>query len=322
MNRIKSKYGDCLLSCVIAADTHIDTEHPIPAIPVFLLKRALADCRTAKTGQDAFIIIGDMTSNGNANNWTLFEKCFKGKASPAKNVLLPIGNHDTWNDAGFETAVAEYNRAIETVTGKKPEKTYFSKEINGFRFIFTGSTYKVDGYAGLGQEQLEWLDGELREGTRDGKPVFVFNHEPINCTHGLPLTADKEERPERPPEDGGIGKESPDVERILKKYKNVFYFSGHSHMGFCGEKRRRQDGYSSFEEDGGITLVNLPSNACGNHHGESNRNCVGAVLEVYADKVVIRPRDFLFGKWFTAVTIKDGKTWYEKKNVTPAGENA
>ena len=313
MGKIRSLYPNCLVSCVIAADTHIDVKHPTPWLPQLFLRRALSDSAGAKTEQDAFIILGDTTSRGNKANWRLTEKCFKKYASPAKRIFLELGNHDTWNDEGYESAIRCYKDALRTICGEAPALPYFSAELNGFCFLFMGSVGDSGGFPLLGAEQLKWLESSLAAGTAAGRPAFVINHEPLNGRHGLPMTADADGTPDADPSDGGIGPESDALAAILKKYRNVFYFSGHSHMGFCGERSLRERRFASFEEEDGLVLVNLPSNACGNHHGENDRNCVGAVLEVYADRVAIRPRDFLLHKWFKRVPVQNGRPFYEKK---------
>ena len=313
MRRISPLFDDCLVSCVIAADTHIDEKHPQPWLPQFLLKRALSDSARARTAQDAFIIVGDTTSRGSRANWALTEACFRKYPSPARRILLGVGNHDSWNDDGYESAMAEYRRAVKTICGTVPDAPYFSVRLNGFRFIVMGSVGDEGDYPVIGAAQLAWLDGELSDGTKDGDPVFVFNHQSLNGRHGLPQSGSADPAPDVDPMDSGIGKESDAVEAVLKKYKNVFYFSGHSHMGFCGEKRLREKGYASIEEYDGMVLLNLPSNACGNHTGENNRNCVGFVLEVYRDKVVVRLRDFLLHDWFRKVPVQNGNPYYVRE---------
>ena len=313
MGKIVPLYKNCIASCVIAADTHIDEKHPQPWLPQLMLKRALSDAAGAQNKQDAFIVIGDTTSRGSRANWELTEACFRKYPSPAAQIFLPLGNHDTWNDNGYEDALREYAQAITNICGKAPERQYFSADIRGYRFIFMGSTGDGGAYPMLGQPQLAWLDEKLADGAKDGRPVFVFNHESLNGRHGLPQTGDADPAPDPDPMESGIGTESDEVEKILKKYPNVFFFSGHSHMGFSGEKWQREKGYATIEQDGCLTLINLPSNACGNHSGENNRNCVGLVLEIYADKVVLRLRDFLLHKWFCKVPVRSGAPFFEKE---------
>jgi len=112
--------------------------------------------------------------------------------------------------------------------------------------------------------------------------------------------------------EGGIGEESEAVERILKKYKKVFFFSGHSHMGFCSDKWKNEKGFSNFEEEDSIVMVNLPSLSCGNHSAEDNRLGDGLVMEVYSDKVLLRLRDFQKHQWMENLIISNGKPYFEK----------
>lgn len=301
---------DCLLSCVIVSDTHIDEDHTLPWLPQRLLKNVLSDCSKSTERQDALVIVGDTTSHGVAGNWSLVEKCFGEYPDPADNILLAVGNHDTWSD-NYENAISQYYKSSKAICGVERDKPYFSSDINGYKLIVMGSEGDSTGHPVISDAQLEWLDTELSEGTKQGNPVFVFNHEPLNGRHGLPITADAEEPVNPDPMDSAIGERSEEVEAILKKYDNVFFFSGHSHMGFCGEKTMESKGYASIEEEDGLVMVNLPSISCGNHHGETNRNCAGIVLEVYADKVVIRLRDFRFRTWIKSVALQDGKSCYE-----------
>ena len=84
-------------------------------------------------------------------------------------------------------------------------------------------------------------------------------------------------------------------------------------MGLCGEDMKKSEGYSTFEEENGVTLINLPSLSCGNHHGEIQKPGIGIQLEIYSDKVVLRPKNYISGKFITKLNIKDKKPYYELK---------
>ena len=312
MSAIKALYENPLFVCAIVSDTHIDIKHPVPAVPMYYLRSALTDCQGSNTPIDLFLVLGDTTSRGNTENWNMAKRCFD-KKYPAKEIILTIGNHDCWNDGGYDEAIKEYYKSYKTVCGKAPEKPYFSKTINGYKLISLGNEGEYGCGAIISDEQLAFLDNELKEGTKDGLPVFVFCHQSINFMHGLPVTFDKEVKPDVNPMEGGIGEKSDEVLAILKKYKNVFYFSGHSHMGLAGERTARERGYSSFETDGDIVFTNLPSTACGNHHGEDNSFGCGMMLEVYKNRVVIRPRNFALKKFNKKIAVKNGLPWFEKE---------
>ena len=311
MSSLKPLYPGIKLNALIVSDTHIDCRHPLPALPKYWLRSAAKDAEKSLNRMDAFITVGDTTSRGSEKNWQLTAQALKNR-NPADKMIFAIGNHDCWNDDGFEAAVENFYRYSKTITGNKREKTYFSHIIKGYHFIFLGTDSDSGCEANFSDEQMNWLASEMEKAGKSGKPIFVFCHQSLNGRHGLPRTWDREEDPNRDPMEGGIGERSDEVASILKKYKNVFYFSGHSHMGLCGENKKAAEGYSSFEYEDGVCLINMPSLACGNHHGEVDTMGIGAVLEVYEDKVVIRPRFTSTHRWNKSVMIKDGKPYLEQ----------
>lgn len=309
MAKITPLHQNVKLLVAVTSDNHIDIKHPIPALPMWYLTQSLKDAQDSAHPVDVYLTVGDTTSRGSETNWLLAQKCFR-RARPAKHVFLTVGNHDLWNDDGYEKAEKNYLRFSNAICGTQHDKTWFSHTVNGYKLIFLGNTEDAGCEAHLGEEQLKWLSAELD--AANGAPTFVFCHQSLNGRHGLPRTWDRSGTATDPME-GGIGTESDAVAAILKAHKNVFYFSGHSHMGLCGEARKAAEGYSSFEEEDGVVLVNLPSLACGNHHGDDRSMGIGVVIEVYEDRVAIRPRNFAHHAMNRKVAIKDGKPYFEKE---------
>lgn len=313
MSRIRPLYDSVRLNCTIVSDTHIDIKHPQPWLPKWRLKQTLKEAQNSKAPVDAYITVGDTTSRGSTENWELTKECF-AKFRPAKKILLCLGNHDGWDDDNYEAAIRNYYRYTAEITGRKLETPYFTEIINGYHLIFIGTDSEAGCEAQIGDAQMNWFRAEMEKAGKSGKPIFVFCHQSLNQKHGLPRTWDRKEDPNRPLDDGGIGARSDEVEAILKSYKNVFYFSGHSHMGFCGEDMLKKEGYSSFENDDGVELINLPSLACGNHHGEVRQMALGLQLEVYENKVVLRPRSYKKHRWLS-FNVRNGKNYLEKEII-------
>lgn len=297
------------LCATIVSDTHIDENHPTKIIPMYILMKALKGAK--KANSDAFITVGDTTSRGSRINWDMTRSCFRRIPDAAKKIILTIGNHDGWNDNGFDDAVKEYYSAYEDICHRKINTTYFSEILNGYYFICIGTDSDSGCEAEISDKQMTWFRNEMEKAGATNRPVFVFCHQSLNQRHGLPRTWDRHEDPNRPLTDGGIGDRSDEVAGILKKYKNVFYFSGHSHMGLCGEDMKASEGYSTFEEEDGVTLINLPSLSCGNHHGQLQGLGIGLQLEVYEDKVILRPKNYISGRFITKLNIKNKKPYYE-----------
>ncbi len=304
-------YDDLRLSAEIVSDVHLDIKHPNPQIPLCLFCAVLKNAKKNKA--DVLITVGDTTSRGERVNWDYAREAFKKVPDCAANVIFTVGNHDCWSDGEDEYAsgIGEYYSACKDLTGRELTKPYFATYINGYSFICLGNESDMGCDADISDEQIAWLKNELKEATKDGKPAFVFCHQSLNGRHGLPRTWDKDENPNYAPEEGGIGAKSEAVAQTLKAFKNIFYFSGHSHMGLCGEKMQAKEGYSTFQCEDGLHLINLPSLCCGNHHGEKNSFGIGMRLEVYNGKVCIRPKDYKFKRYVKSVPVKDGLPYYE-----------
>lgn len=311
MAKMKPIYNNIRLNCTIVSDTHIDEKHPQPWLPKWRLKSALKDSKNSLVPVDVFLTVGDTTSRGSETNWKMTKECFDKVSGAAKKIILPLGNHDGWSDGGFDAAIENYKKYYELICKEKRDKTFFSYVVNGYHMIFLGTDSDSGCEAAISDEQMDWFRAEMEKAGKSEKPIFVFCHQSLNQKHGLPVTWDKSGEYDNLA-DGGIGERSEEIEGILKSYKNVYYFSGHSHMGICGENCYKANGYASFEKEGELNLINLPSLACGNHHGENKSFCVGVQLEVYDDKVVIRPRSFKLHNWLTSVSIKNGKPYLEE----------
>ncbi len=303
-------YDNIRLCATIVSDTHIDIKHPVKIVPMYILMASLKAAKKSKA--DAFITVGDTTSAGSPENWALARTCFKKVPDAAEKIILTVGNHDGWNDEdNYEAARDQYFSAYRDICGREISTTYFSEVINGYYFICIGSDSDSGCAAAISDTQMDWFREEMKKAGETGKPIFVFCHQSLNGRHGLPRTWDRNEDPNRPLTDGGIGDRSDEVAEILKGHKNVFYFSGHSHMGLCGEDMLKAEGYSTFENEDGVTLVNLPSLSCGNHHGELQGLGMGLQLEIYDTKVVLRPKNYISGKWIKKLNIKDSKPYYQ-----------
>ncbi len=293
----------------IVSDIHMDIKSKRLKRQIFIFKRALKN--SSKINSDAFVAVGDTTSRGEKVNWNLAENCFKKAGKPAQSIILVVGNHDCWSDGEDEYAsgINEYFNAVKNITGRSLKKPYFSTVVNGYRFICLGNESDMGCDADISDEQLSWLKNELE--LSSGKPSFVFCHQSLNERHGLPRTWDPHEDPARPKDEGGVGAKSDEICEILKSFKNVFYFSGHSHMGLCGEDMQKKEGYSSFQEEDGVHLINLPTLTSPNHHGELNSAGVGLEMTIYENKVIIKPKNHILNKYIKSVSIKNGKPYYE-----------
>ncbi len=277
------------------ADVHMTDED----VRSEMLRLGLYDMENAAYPLDALVFAGDNTDHGYLEQYDLLYGTMS-QYTPAKNIIIGEGNHDTWTESeGYNLARDYFIEYTNKITGLGIENVYYTTEVNNYHFVVLGSEdSRTSAY--ISDEQLVWLEDTMEEASKDGLPIFVVSHWPINGTHGLPETWGDDE-PE--PADGGFGDQSAQIEAILKSYKNVFLISGHIHDGFTNELTEGLYEYQSVETYGSFHSVNLPSYmyACANFNGTVS-NGTGYVFEVYDDKVIIRGRGFSAGDWYTLYT--------------------
>lgn len=304
--RIKPAGEDCGVAFAAISDIHLRDSKFFGGI----LSMGLEDMENAEEKLDAVAFVGDITDHGYTGMWDTFEEAV-GNYDISDNLFVIAGNHDTWgpNRGDFSNPVdgvkptfIEYNKRV---SGREISEMYYSDVVNGYYFIALGSEYDST-CAYLSDAQLSWFADEMEKASATGLPVFVFCHQPVNETHGLPYNWELDES--QPADKGGIGDQSSAVLDIMKKCDNVFYISGHIHAGFKNEG----DGgvkYASVEyvennNGNDITLINLPSYMYpdllrGSHVG----NGYGWIVEAYGDRVMLRARNFIAGCWLTQYDV-------------------
>ena len=255
---------ECRVSFAAVSDIHMRGSFK----PIFqgMLGLGLADIESAKDKPDAVVFVGDITNHGDLDEWDAFSETVS-RYDIADNLLIAAGNHDTWGPNrddfsnptdGVKPTFIRYNK---TISDREITEMYYSDIVNGYSFIVLGSEEdRTSAY--FCDAQLQWFAREMEKAAKTGLPIFVFSHWPVNGTHGLPYNWEKNKND--PPDKGGIGDQSAQVEAILKEYDNVFLISGHIHAGFKQSGSKIGPEYASVEtmkNDRGnpITLINLPS---------------------------------------------------------------
>ncbi len=285
---ISHKKDGCLASFAVISDTHLTEANGRREV----LEIGLEDMSKAKDKLDALVICGDITDHGYDSMWESFTLAMSRYDTSANDIMV-IGNHDTWGSDDVAVTKANFIKYNKLATGRDISEVYYSTEINGYPAIILGSEGDHT-YATVSDEQIEWFADEMEKASRTDKPVFIFFHQPINDTHGLPYTWEMKKDDE--PGTGGIGDASDRILEIIKKYDNVFYISGHIHAGFSTEDDKTV--YSSVERYDGYTLINSPCYMYSDFlRGGNFLNGTGYVVEVYENEVIFRARNFISGIW-------------------------
>ncbi|MBR0113218.1 MAG: metallophosphoesterase [Clostridia bacterium] len=301
--KITRKNENCRASFAAISDTHLKDNF----IRLGMLEFGLRDMEKAKDRLDAVVFNGDITDHGYPEQWQGFTDTLL-KYDISGNNIMVIGNHDTWGkDDDYEYTRKNFVKYSKEATGRKISNVYFTTKINGYPVIVLGSEADHT-YATISKKQINWFAAEMKKASKTGLPIFVFCHQSFNGTHGLPYNWELDKN-EDDPTTGGIGDASDDILRIVKKYKNVFFISGHIHAGMTVEGSDKTF-YSSVEKHGNYTLVNLPCYEYPDvRRGGHISNGTGYVFEMYDGEVLLRARNFASGTWLEKydVTVKLAK---------------
>ena len=290
---IDNKKDDCLLTVELISDTHIEQTELLR--PEFL-KAGLRNLKRAKADVDLLVVTGDITNYADEESLAEYFDIIK-EYSPVP-VITTAGNHDIGHvgdrdvtNITREEALANFIRYSNEYYGTNYETNYYSMDVQGYKFIVLGDEVINGGHwdaMDMSPEQLEFLDRELAEGTKNGQPVFVCCHWPVDDINGEPIIYP----------DSGIDLEVNNIKPIMEKYENVFYISGHMHSGIKCTLAEEKYSLSNVEQVNGVTYVNLPTYGIVNMYGLLQAG-TGMQLEVYEDEIIIRPRNFITNQWFT-----------------------
>ncbi|MBR0538131.1 MAG: metallophosphoesterase [Clostridia bacterium] len=284
---------DCKLVVEMISDTHIEEKELIRQT---FMKAGFRNLSRASTKVDAVVVAGDLTNYADEPSLAKYYEILD-KYSPAKAISC-AGNHDIGHagdrnvtDISREEAKANFIRYNNAYLGIDARDTYYSYEVNGYRFIALGDICYDGGHwdaMDLGEEQLAFLDSELAAANAENKPAFVVCHWPVDGINGEETIWPG----------SGIDLSVNDVKSVMEKYDNVFYISGHMHAGIKSTAVDEKYDLACVETVNGVTYINLPTYGLVNSFGDPV-SATGMQLEVYDDEVIIRPRNFITNAWYT-----------------------
>lgn len=272
---------DASLVFTVLADVHIEGNNEDR---FKLFGEGLADINSAKRN-DALVFLGDNTMNNQVVELSAFYGLVKEHITIG-NILMITGNHDLcpsdYNTGDYEDLRDRFfDYKNEYIKAQYDDSVYYSYEINGYKFIVLGSESDAGVQEDISDTQLKWFESELKSAEESGKPIFVFNHYPLNHTW------------EDVWSEGHMGKDSEKLHEILKTCKNkIIYFSGHLHMGLY-------DNQVSYINEENITYISVPSFGSDNDVGDAHiqDKGMGLYVEVYDNSIIIRIRNFAEHKW-------------------------
>jgi predicted MPP superfamily phosphohydrolase len=286
--------GKLLLSLFLLSDMHISFYEDTTSLK---LKQALNDITiNFKSSVDAIVFGGDLTDYGR-------ELEYKQLKSILKNYKLPplygnMGNHeyyDVWIDeAGTFNREMMPNGKTDRMARERfqkfignPDTPYRDLWLNGVHLIllsqeaYQQEKKEVGEGAWYSDAQLDWLKTMMAV-HQDGRPALIFIHQP------LPAQG----------KEGGTHQliRAEEFRSLMKPYKNVFVFSGHTHRNF------NEEGHYVKETFHWITNASVGrTRQVGAGYGASQPNSFaqGCSIQVYENKVVVRGREFSDRSWIS-----------------------
>lgn len=260
----------------LLSDVHVDGDGTDEAHSISDLTNALSFLENA--GADFIAYTGDMTYNGRDEDYTSLKTCLETSTVPNYCVR---GNHDAYSLAdGYASA-----------TGCKED--YIITQNNDL-LIFISCADTNHDTGGLTTSKLDWLENLLQ--TNTNTRVFLFYHYFVDGTSGNGTGVYPY---------GTLNPSNAIALRFInmvKQYPNLIYCNGHSHMRFNIQDQDANANY--YHNDGECYYIHIPSTAkprfpSGDTVADYYEGSEGYLVEVYANKVIFKPIDFIASEYLT-----------------------
>ena len=194
------------LSFVQISDSHIGFNKDANKDVTATLREAVAKINALPTAPAFLLHTGDLTHLAEADEFDTLQQILKG--CKAKEVFYVPGEHDILNDNGAEY-LARFGKGTKG-------SGWRSFDQNGVHFVGLNNVkdIKEGGLGVLGNEQLEWLEDDLK-GQSSSTPIVVFAHVPLWAVY---------------PQWGWGTEDSAQALGYLKRFGSVTVLNGHIHQ--------------------------------------------------------------------------------------------
>jgi len=192
------------LHFVQISDSHMGFNKPANT-DVSATLQATVDKINALEEQPEFIIhTGDLSHQSKAGEFDTMDQILK--AARPKEVFYVPGEHDTSVDDG--------KQYLERYGKNTKGRGWYSMNHKGVHFIGLVNVIQLEGMGQLGDEQLAWLQDDLKS-VSASTPVVVFAHIPLWTIY---------------PDWGWGTKDSEQAFSYLKRFGSVTVLNGHIHQ--------------------------------------------------------------------------------------------
>lgn len=206
MSALSDKEAKGDLTFVQISDSHMGFNKPANPDVVATLKAAVDKINSLPAAPEFMLHTGDITHLSRAEQFDNVEQILKS-AKPQEVFYVP-GEHDVLDDNGaqFRERFAKGSQGAG----------WYSFEKRGVHFIALVNVMdlKAGGMGNLGQEQLDWLEKDVKHLSKS-TPVVVFAHIPLWSVY---------------PEWGWGTQDSAQALSYLKPFGSVTVLNGHIHQ--------------------------------------------------------------------------------------------
>jgi predicted phosphodiesterase len=227
---------------------------------------------------DFVCVCGDLTESGTAEQLQEYKDFISTYSS--KPVYAVSGNHESYSSLDMSTVIQTYTN----------QPLYYSFTKGNDVFIMVGIIGEYDLFTST---ELQWLYETLE--TNRNKRCFVFQHvfngKEKEAVCGNPYGLYHNYCWNNPTQ-------TTVFESLMKHYKNVIWFHGHSHFRF--NLQTKNCIYANVDKSEGYWSVHIPSLSIpredANGDGVTEYYTAGSegyVIEVYENGVYLRGRDFI-----------------------------
>ena len=194
------------LSFVQISDSHMGFNKPANPDVAATLQAAVQKINALSTPPEFMLHTGDISHLSKPEEFDTVDQILK--SAKAKDVFYVPGEHDVLNDDGKQF-LERYGK------GAKGSGWYsFDKKGVHFVGLVNVMNLKAGGLGTLGNEQLEWLEDDVKH-LKSSTPIVVFAHIPLWSVY---------------PEWGWGTEDSARALAYLKKFGSVTVLNGHIHQ--------------------------------------------------------------------------------------------
>ncbi len=204
-------------SFVQISDSHIGFSKDANKDVAGTLKEAIARINALPEAPDFVLHTGDLTHLSEAEEFDTLDQLLKGVKT--SKILYVPGEHDVIGDNG--------KRYLERFGKDTKGQGWYSFDHKGVHFIGLVNVMdiKENGYGILGNDQLEWLEADLKDRSSD-TPIVLFAHIPLWTVY---------------PEWGWGTSDGAQALSYLRRFGSVTVLNGHIH-----QTMRKVEGHMTF----------------------------------------------------------------------------